>query len=849
MKKKKVLCLFDYFARTGFGTVSKNIVKELKKNFGSGLELDIIAINYFGKPYQEDENTFIISGRMNDVKDDFYGRHVFLKCLMDGDYDGVFICQDLGVIVPIIEIIDFIKSEKKDKNRKLFKSIFYFPVDCNIVYELTKNLELIDVLVTYTEYGRKEVLKHKPNLKIKVVPHGNNSKDFYPLPEQEIKQFRKEYFGCGDEKFVVTNINRNQPRKDLPQTIFGFIEAKKQWKQEYSFLPEPFLYLHCHPNDPYGWDLRAVLMQTDLVEDIDYKLLPKDFEEMMADNEIVNKIYNGTDVFLTTTLGEGWGLCLAPSSMILKNDGCSKIKDIKIGDQVMTNSGEFNKVLDTTCRKVDSYIKVKTKYGYEIKATHEHPYYSLLKNNTEERWRKISELKKGDYLAIVKPKEALINLEIGIRNNYLDLCDYLNLNEWCYDHNHISHKYGYSPSNKRWSISTICNEYSTTKKVVENAIAFIIGKKEKVSETVYRLANNLIANGFDKPQPLKINRIISITDELLWVFGWYLAEGSCEAGKRLEFSMGKDEVKEAKKIAKIISEYFGIKDVKVRVFKNKCAVRVSSVALANIFKSLFGNGAYNKRIPDILFREPKKLIPLVKGYIEGDGHINLSNNHISFSTVSPSLAYQVQSVLAANNIMLSVKYNKTDLGNYDRIHCQIPRHHIRRYMELVGMEGVLDRESKRNHKPDFIETDTHFFVPIISIQEIKEDIEVYDLCVEKSHSFIANGIVCHNTFSEAASCKIPLIAPYSTSFMEMSAYGKNAYMLYTLVPFCSTFDNVIREQTDIYEISDKIIEVAMSKFSKNEDLKNRINRSYDWVKKLEWSEVCKSWVKYFKETF
>ena len=246
------------------------------------------------------------------MKDDFYGRHVFLKCLKDGDYDGIFICQDLGVVVPIIEIIDFIKSEKKEQKKKLFKSIFYFPVDCNIVYELTKNLELIDVLVTYTDYGKKQILKHKPALqnKIKIIPHGNNSKDFYPLPSDEIKEFRKEFFGCGDEKFVVTNLNRNQPRKDLPQTIFGFIEAKKIWKKEglNKYLPEPFLYLHCHPNDPYGWDMRALLMQTDLIEDVDFKLLPREFEEMMADTEIVNKIYNASDVYLTTTLGEGWGL-------------------------------------------------------------------------------------------------------------------------------------------------------------------------------------------------------------------------------------------------------------------------------------------------------------------------------------------------------------------------------------------------------------------------------------------------------------------------------------------------------------------------------------------------------------
>ena len=62
MKRKKILCLFDYVARTGFATVSKNIVSELKKEFGNNLHLDIIAVNYFGEPYYEDANTFVISG-------------------------------------------------------------------------------------------------------------------------------------------------------------------------------------------------------------------------------------------------------------------------------------------------------------------------------------------------------------------------------------------------------------------------------------------------------------------------------------------------------------------------------------------------------------------------------------------------------------------------------------------------------------------------------------------------------------------------------------------------------------------------------------------------------------------
>ena len=54
---KRILCLFDYIARTGYGTVSTNIVHELRKQFGQNLQLEIIAINYFGQEFYEDENT------------------------------------------------------------------------------------------------------------------------------------------------------------------------------------------------------------------------------------------------------------------------------------------------------------------------------------------------------------------------------------------------------------------------------------------------------------------------------------------------------------------------------------------------------------------------------------------------------------------------------------------------------------------------------------------------------------------------------------------------------------------------------------------------------------------------
>ena len=78
MKQKKVLCLFDYIARTGFGTVSKNIVKEIKNHYGEDVLLDIIAINYFGEPFYDEFNNYVISAPLNDGNKDNYGRYVFV---------------------------------------------------------------------------------------------------------------------------------------------------------------------------------------------------------------------------------------------------------------------------------------------------------------------------------------------------------------------------------------------------------------------------------------------------------------------------------------------------------------------------------------------------------------------------------------------------------------------------------------------------------------------------------------------------------------------------------------------------------------------------------------------------
>lgn len=373
---KNILCFFDFAANTGYGTVTKNIVPLIKKHFGDKIQLDILAMNYFGKPFVlEDGNTIVMSaaeiGADSGKADPFdRDRFALLKCLKTGNrhsqpYHGVFILQDVSIVAPIIEIMEFLKKEmaKQDPPIKPFKTIVYAPSDSKLIPLLIKDFEKLDLIITFTEYARKEMLAVKPELlgKIKIIPHGTNTRDFKPIAylDKELREFRESYFGGNtDSKYIITNINRNQPRKDIPSTIFAFMHLKEIWKDKDI---KPFLYLHMNPKDPLGWDLRALLEQTPLQEMEDYMLTPMDIENHGATEDMLNKIYNASDLYVTTTHGEGWGLTVT-EAMVCKTPVVAplhtSINEISLNGKLIYGLEEFY----PSCNTVDSIVRERVSH-------------------------------------------------------------------------------------------------------------------------------------------------------------------------------------------------------------------------------------------------------------------------------------------------------------------------------------------------------------------------------------------------------------------------------------------------------------------------------------------------------
>jgi len=212
----------------------------------------------------------------------------------------------------MVKMQDAIKNAQK---KHPFKYVFYFPVDSQQldVSWVENAIKVADYPVTYTEFAHKEVRKVDKEINLDIIYHGVDMKIFKPFQtEAEEGIFRREWFG---EKvpyadYIITTVNRNQPRKDLPRTILAF----KEFCAKFPKIPAK-LYLHCNAYDKSGFKLIEFAKKHLPKNILDRIILPdpKQFGHRGYAIDIVSKIYAASDVVISTTKGEGWGLCCSES--------------------------------------------------------------------------------------------------------------------------------------------------------------------------------------------------------------------------------------------------------------------------------------------------------------------------------------------------------------------------------------------------------------------------------------------------------------------------------------------------------------------------------------------------------
>ena len=313
MSKLRVLAWGDYACSTGFGTVMKNIMTEIN-NTGK-YEIDVVGVNYDGGPYDMQlwPGTLwpaISALRTQGPYGDVFGRQVFLDMLAQRDYDIVFIVQDTFIVIDIVPQILELQRTKPNT----FSTVYYYPFDCGPREEWVKQcVASFDFPVAYTEYAKGESRKFIGALADKqdVIYHGTNTANFFPFSPEEKKKAKEMVFPAMKDKFIITNVNRNQGRKDVSRSLM----IMKQLKE--IGVDNAFLYMHMQETD-FGGSIMQMAKSMGLDPEKDFTVPdPRQFGAHSGfPIEFLNHIYNASDAYLTTTHGEGWGLSITEAMSV-----------------------------------------------------------------------------------------------------------------------------------------------------------------------------------------------------------------------------------------------------------------------------------------------------------------------------------------------------------------------------------------------------------------------------------------------------------------------------------------------------------------------------------------------------
>ena len=282
MGKKKILWIGDGGVASGFARVNHSIISRLPEEY----EVHHLAVNYKGDPYPDADHYMYPAER---TPGDYLGFYRVQELYQKIQPDLVFVLNDPWVIV---DYMRFIPATSK--------TVVYTPVDAHPLDANWVNvLNVLNQVVTYTEFGKRAFTSVKPDFKeIEVVPHGIDRDKFFPIDRLEARRQMGDQMPM--DGFIVLNANRNQPRKRIDLTMKAFSEFAQDKDNVY-------LYLHMGVKD-MGWNIKKLAAR--------YGFKPRQLiltsentgPSQYVSDEYLNLIYNATDVGINTSLGEGWGL-------------------------------------------------------------------------------------------------------------------------------------------------------------------------------------------------------------------------------------------------------------------------------------------------------------------------------------------------------------------------------------------------------------------------------------------------------------------------------------------------------------------------------------------------------------
>jgi DNA polymerase I len=395
------------------------------------------------------------------------------------------------------------------------------------------------------------------------------------------------------------------------------------------------------------------------------------------------------------------------------------------------NRLEFNKVKKAIKHKYDNkkkgnLLEITTRRGKTV-VTPQHSVYSI--KDKDVRLCDASKLKKGDCLVSMispptmeKHKEGQVIDAVSLLKENKDLRAYADLKRF--------------PSKKKKEVCPFCHK----KYVLYSHVSTMHQDRkvplEKATAKQKYIGSKTAGGG-------RIPRYWKLSKDLMWVLGYYCADGSASSEPKKMISFGS---KDKKKIEKVKKFFDSILDKKMRIVKSVDKrtghamhyYRVQRGALVELIVNGFkaGKKAVGKQVPPMVFNSEEKLKKaFLEGYTDGDGSI-VSKTDKRYKT--PFKKYSSKS----KDLAIGVHYllKTVDQGKTAR----------KKSVNQVYWGYRKDKPLINNLRTISTDGKTYDAAEIVGIKKVSPSKPfVYDLEVEKNHNFLdAEGLLLvHNTDS------------------------------------------------------------------------------------------------------
>ena len=242
---------------------------------------------------------------------------------------------------------------------------------------------------------------------------------------------------------------------------------------------------------------------------------------------------------------------------------------------------------------------------------------------------------------------------------------------------------------------------------------------------------------------------IQVTEELLWLFGLYLAEGGEFGGKGRYFITLSSDFEYVERAKEILESTFRVRVGLVKPRPGRAPyLYVHSRPLHVLFTKILG---LRKRIPPWVLQLPlSRLKYFLEGFRCGDGtHSGKKlGNELVFDTASEELAYGLTYVLLRFGIVASLGKYESWVGKKEATQRRFPFYRL----TVCSLDNfnILDWDKGVRQSLNAKRQGDIVWSKVLEVRPVLGTATVYDFSVPGAENFVAgNGVFCHNTYGPA----------------------------------------------------------------------------------------------------